>query len=616
MSQLLGISDYVVIALVLGVSASIGLYFRFTGGRQKTLEEFLLAGRNMAIPPVAFSLLATYISAISLLGIPAETYLYGVRYSVCILGLLVGYLFCAYGCMPTYYDLNVSTTYEYLEIRFGKTIRNIVALLFVVRMVFYIAIALYTPSLALNAVTGLSIWTSILSLTGVCIFYCYLGGLKAVVWTDVFQAILMCVPLIAIAVQGVLNLGLQELYEINKKGERMVLFIMSSSLTERYTFWNSLVNGMTNVFESSVTLQSQVQRLLSVGNLKKAQWSLFWGMTLIGVFKIFAVFSGMVIYGMFHDCDPVLNPNVHLGSSDQIVPYTVLKMFGGLLFLPGLFVSGIFSGALSSVSSALNGMAGVVVEDFLKPYCQCTKFTDKWMTIVAKLLAILFGGLSLLLIIIVANFRGIFEASYILNGLGAGSLIGIYLLALFTTTANEPGTIIGFFVSFAFNAWIAVGAYKSKPKKKTLPRGTAGCTATLNEKGYEEHFYLQFNNMSLLSTEGQNTTSLLNTEDRYIFPLYRISPVWLVTSGTLISLIVGYVASYIIGLKSARKVDPKCISPFVRRLYFSAQDIEDSNKKTQIDIEMTEDKSNVEEKSKKTPATVQSPTVIFSIDNS
>ncbi|GBO36627.1 hypothetical protein AVEN_224593-1, partial [Araneus ventricosus] len=61
-------------------------------------------------------------------------------------------------------------------------------------------------------------------------------------------------------------------------------------------------------------------------------------------------------------------------------------MFGGLLFLPGLFVSGIFSGALSSVSSALNGMAAVTVEDFLKPYCRCTKFTDRWITIVAKLL--------------------------------------------------------------------------------------------------------------------------------------------------------------------------------------------------------------------------------------
>ncbi|GBO09626.1 Sodium-coupled monocarboxylate transporter 1 [Araneus ventricosus] len=272
MSQLLGTSDYVVIALVLAVSASIGLYFRFTGGKQKTLEEFLLAGRNMAILPVAFSLLATYISAISVLGIPAEIYLYGLKYSVCVLGLLVGYLFCAYGCIPTYYDLNVSTTYEYLEIRFGKTIRNIVAFLFIIRMVFYTALALYTPSLALNAVTGLSTWTSILSLAGVCTFYCYLGGLKAVLWTDVFQAILMCIPLIAIAVQGTLDLGLTELFSINKRGGRMVLLDMSINLTERYTFWNSLINGMTNVFESSVTLQSQVQRLLSVGNLKKAQW--------------------------------------------------------------------------------------------------------------------------------------------------------------------------------------------------------------------------------------------------------------------------------------------------------------------------------------------------------
>ncbi|CAL1266292.1 unnamed protein product [Larinioides sclopetarius] len=593
MSQLLGTSDYVVIALVLAVSASIGLYFRFTGGRQKTLEEFLLAGRNMAVLPVAFSLLATYISAVSLLGIPAEIYLYGLKYSVCILGLLLGYLFCAYGCIPTYYDLNVSTSYEYLEIRFGKKIRNIVAFLFVIRMVFYTALALYTPSLALNAVTGLSTWTSILTLAGVCTFYCYLGGLKAVLWTDFFQAILMCIPLTAIAIQGTLDMGLTELLSVNKKGGRLVLIEMSLSLTERYTFWNSLINGMSNVFESSVTLQSQVQRLLSVGTLKKAQWSLFWGMVLIGVFKVFAIASGMVLYGIFYDCDPVQNPQVHLGSADQLVPYTILKMFGGLLFLPGLFVSGIFSGTLSSVSSALNGMASVTVEDFLKPYCQCKKFTDRWITIVAKLLAIVFGGLSLFLIVIVANFRGIIEAAYILNGVGSGPLIGIYLLAMFTTTANESGTIIGFFVSFVFNAWIAVGANRSKLKKPTLPRSIAGCSASLNETVFGKHFYLQASNLTTFSIEGQNATSLLNEDERYIFPLYKMSPVWLVTSGIVISVIAGYIASFIIGLRCTKKVNPRCLSPFVRRFYFSTQEIEESNKKTLPDIEMKEKKSDV-----------------------
>ncbi|GBO42652.1 hypothetical protein AVEN_254645-1 [Araneus ventricosus] len=146
----------------------------------------------------------------------------------------------------------------------------------------------------------------------------------------------------------------------------------------------------------------------------------------------------------------------------------------------------------------------------------------------------------------VATFRGIVEASYILNGVGAGPLIGIYLLAMFTTTANEPGTIIGFVVSFVFNAWIAVGANRSRLKKQTLPRSIAGCSATLNETDFAEHFYLQANNITLFSIEGHNTTSLLNGDKRYIFPLYRMSPVWLVTSGIVISVVVGYVASYVI----------------------------------------------------------------------
>ncbi|GBM13653.1 Putative sodium-dependent multivitamin transporter [Araneus ventricosus] len=115
MAQFLEIWDYMVIVLVLVVSTCIGLYFRFTGGRQKTLEEFLLAERNMAIFPAAVSILATFLSAISMLGIPAEVYLYGLQMYATLLGLPLGYLLCAFGCLPVYFDLNVSTSYEVSE---------------------------------------------------------------------------------------------------------------------------------------------------------------------------------------------------------------------------------------------------------------------------------------------------------------------------------------------------------------------------------------------------------------------------------------------------------------------------------------------------------------------
>lgn len=112
MSSVLCVVDYVVIGLMLAVSASVGLFFRFTGGRQKTTEEFLMAGKDMSIGPVAFSLMATYMSAISVLGLPAETYMYGTQFIMWMVGMPFGGLFAAYGLLPVFFDMEVSTAYE------------------------------------------------------------------------------------------------------------------------------------------------------------------------------------------------------------------------------------------------------------------------------------------------------------------------------------------------------------------------------------------------------------------------------------------------------------------------------------------------------------------------
>ncbi|GBN92023.1 Sodium-coupled monocarboxylate transporter 2, partial [Araneus ventricosus] len=136
---------------------------------------------------------------------------------------------------------------------------------------FQTSLALYTPSLALNTVTGLSTWTSILTLAVVCSFYCSLGGLKAVIWTDVFQTILMWIPLIAITVKGTLDIGFREILNMNTEGGRMILLNTSFDLTERYTFWNCVLFGVYIIIEFNTTMQSQVQRLLSVGNFKNAK---------------------------------------------------------------------------------------------------------------------------------------------------------------------------------------------------------------------------------------------------------------------------------------------------------------------------------------------------------
>ncbi|GFT24613.1 sodium-coupled monocarboxylate transporter 1 [Nephila pilipes] len=545
------------------------------------MNEFLMAGKNMSIIPVGFSLMATFMSAIAIIGTPAEIYMYGTQFCVWLIGLPIGCMIASYGCLPTYYDLDVSTAYEYLEMRFGKTTRKIAGFTFILRSIFYTAVVLYSPSLALNAVTGLSTWTSILSLAAVCTFYCSLGGLKAVLWTDVFQATLMFVAVASVVLKGVSDMGFTEILDISDKGGRLIFFNMSPSLTERYTFWNSFLSGIFFGFETFGTNQAQVQRFLSVGNLKKAQWALFLSLILIIIFKVFCFSAGLVLYAIFYDCDPMQNPDIHLSSPDQIMPYSIGKLLANVLFLPGLCIAGMFSGALSSVSSSLNSMTAVTMEDFIRPHCHCKSFTDKWMNRVAKLLAIVFGGLSLLVILCVVNFRGVMEASNVLNGIPVGSIAGVYILAMFTTTANEPGILVGCVSGITVNAWIAIGAYLTKTKVTHLPLSIAGCTASTNETSFADHFHLYAqNSSSLFTTKTENIAEILNEENRFDFPLYTISFWWYPIIGMIVSVTVGYLSSLLIGCwKETPDINPKCISPFVRNLYFKSKESDSSKRK-------------------------------------
>ncbi|GFV11571.1 sodium-coupled monocarboxylate transporter 1 [Trichonephila clavipes] len=568
MTLSLAVEDYVAIGVMLVVSAAIGLYFRFSGDRQKTMNEFLMGGKNMSIMPVAFSLMATFMSSIAIIGIPAEIYMYGMQMTVWVIGLPFGCAIASYACLPAYYDLNVSTAYEYLELRFGKTTRKVAAFTFIVRSILYTAVVLYSPSLALNAVTSLSTWTSILSLAAVCIFYCSLGGLKAVLWTDVFQATLMFVAVASVVVKGTLDVGFIDLFDISAKGERMTFFNMSPSLTERYTFWNTFVSGLFFGFESFGTNQSQVQRFLSVGNLRKAQWAMFLSVVLTVIFKVFCSLSGMVMYGIYFDCDPMQNPAVHLSSPDQMMPYSIMKLLSNVIFLPGLCIAGMFSGALSSVSSSLNSMTAVTMEDFIRPHCHCKRFTEKWMSRVAKLLAIVFGGLSLLVILCVVNFRGVIEASHVLNTIPIGALAGVYVLAMFTTTANEPGILIGLVSGITVHAWIAIGAYLTKKKIVPLPRSIAGCPAFTNGMSVDENLPLFGQNVSSsFVTEAGNIVEIVSEESRYIFPLYTLSFLWFPVIGMIVSMIVGYLASFLIVIQASMAhlpISPRDLSESVK----------------------------------------------------
>jgi len=180
----LGAWDYTILAVVLIISVAIGIYYRFVGGKQSTTTEYLLADRSMGITPVAFSLMASFMSAITILGVSMENYQYGTMFVVINLSYVLSTPVAAYLIIPVFYRLKTASVYEYLELRFGYATRLAASLSFSLQMVLYMGIVVYAPALALEAVTGLNQVFSIVIVGVVCTFYATLGGMKAVLITD------------------------------------------------------------------------------------------------------------------------------------------------------------------------------------------------------------------------------------------------------------------------------------------------------------------------------------------------------------------------------------------------------------------------------------------------
>ncbi|NXL01899.1 SC5A5 protein, partial [Mesembrinibis cayennensis] len=223
--------DYGVFALMLLISTGIGLFHGLAKGGQKTSEDFFTGGRRMSALPVGLSLSASFMSAVQVLGVPAEAYRYGAKFLWMCVGQLLNTLLTAQLFLPVFYRLGLTSTYEYLERRFSRSIRLCGTVQYVVATMLYTGIVIYAPALILNQVTGLDIWASLLSTGVICTFYTTIvsagaggpgvpgvpsahprlhlvqGGMKAVIWTDVFQVFVMLSGFIAIIIRGVLLVG-------------------------------------------------------------------------------------------------------------------------------------------------------------------------------------------------------------------------------------------------------------------------------------------------------------------------------------------------------------------------------------------------------------------------
>ncbi|XP_074065952.1 sodium-dependent multivitamin transporter [Macrotis lagotis] len=542
--------DYGVCVLLLVLSLAIGLFYARRGRSQNTVRHFLLANRSMGSLPVALSLLATFQSAVAVLGVPGEIYRSGTEYWFLGCSYFLGLLVSAHIFLPIFYRLNISSAYEYLELRFTKVVRLCGTLTFIFQMVIYMGVVLYAPALALNAVTGFDLWGSVLALGIVCTVYTSLGGLKAVIWTDVFQTVVMFLGQLAVVIVGATKVGgLGRVWDVASQHGRISGIDLNPDPFVRHTFWTLAVGGIFMMLSLYGVNQAQVQRYLSSRTEKAAILSCYAVFPCQQVVLCIGCLIGLIMFVYY--LDHPLAPEQAQVSSDQMVLYFVMDILGEIPGLPGLFVACLFSGSLSTISSAFNSLATVTIEDLIRPHFP--EISEKRATLISKVLAVIYGLICLGMAYLSSLMGPVLQAAISIFGMVGGPLLGLFCLGFFFPCANSTGAVVGLLVGLIMAFWIGIGSMLSSMTSRIvlpLPNGT----------GFPSYRNATVTTVTTLMPSPVSKPTGLQR-------FYNLSYLWYSAHSSTTVIVVGLLVSFLTGGTRDQPPDPRTIYPVLPRLF-------------------------------------------------
>ncbi|CAD7080203.1 unnamed protein product [Hermetia illucens] len=517
--------DYCVFAAMLLLSASTGAYFGFfrrknfkqniqnpdapisskdTNFGSLSLNEYLLGSRKLKVFPVAMSLVASYISGVTILGTPSEIYTYGTQYWLIVIPVILMGFAVSTIYLPVFSTLRVGSSYEYLEMRFNSAVRSFASIMFVLDEVLFLPIVIYVPALAFNQVTGLNLYLVAGIVCVVCVFYTLIGGIKAVVFTDAWQVMVMFISVVAVVILGTIHIGgVEDVFKKASEGGRIIFLNVDPSPYERHTLWSVLIGGFLYWTSFNSVNQTMVQRYMSLPDKKNAQWSI--GVFTVGVFLFISVccFAGLLIFAYYYNCDPKLSGLIQ--ADDQLFPIYVMQTIGHLQGIPGLFMAGLVGAALSSLSVILNSTAAVILEDI---------------------------------------FKGVATS---LSAIAAGTTFGIFTLGMLIPWSNTKGAIAGAVSGAIMSGWVSFGSQAALASGQVIPNRLP---------------------VSVEGCYGNSTGGWIEPEDHDesgVFPLYRLSFHWINPIGVFTVIIVGTIVSFLTGPTNLKKIDPDLISPVIHR---------------------------------------------------
>jgi len=412
-----------------------------------TAEDFYLGRRTTPWWAIGISVIATYVSALSFLGGPAWSYSESLAVIAIHLNYPIVVFFVITLFLPFFFNSGVASIYDYIERRFGPTSRVVISSVFLISQALTSAAILYATSLVIEFITGIDVKTAIVIVTVIALVYTMMGGITAVIWTDVIQAGVLFVGafiiLFALLDSMTMPLG-QVLADLKAQGKTNPLNF-SFDLTLEATVWSGVI--AMSLFHITVygANQMMVQRTLAAKNIGDAKKSfLLMGFVAFFIYFLF-FFLGILFYGYY-------------GGQEFENGNTIILDFAANYGLPGLMgiiAAAIVAASMSTLDSSFNSLATISTVDFYQKYFRKNESSEHYL-MVSRAFTVFWAAAIIIPAIMYSALEGsVLQTLSKIGSYFVGAKLSMYGLGFFSKQTTEKGLLVGVVIGFVMVWYLA-----------------------------------------------------------------------------------------------------------------------------------------------------------------
>ena len=417
--------------------------------KSRTAEQFMVADRTIPAWAAGLAVMSAYTSSISYIATPGKAFdanWHPIIFSLCIVP--IAWVVTKY-VVPYYRKQRLISVYSFLEERLGLWGRLYAALSFLLYMIGRVAVILYLASLLLSTFVPWDIGLVIIAIGLVTIVYTLLGGMEAVIWTDVMQSAIMIAGILFCAVSLTLEVfsGPQPLIQAAWEGQKFSFGSWNLSLSSR-TIWVMIIYGITENLRNLMTDQNYVQKYSSVPTEREARRSIWIAMLIYIPLTAVFLYIGTTLSAFYSPGGHVLGPEITKG--DQVFPYFIATQLPA--GLKGLIVAAILAAAMSTVDSALNCSATVLLLDFYKRYVK-PETGEKAGLVFLRLATVAWGVIGTGFALLMIQAGSALDVWWQISGIFGGGILGLFLLSWLRVRLKLWQGLVSIGISIAVISW-------------------------------------------------------------------------------------------------------------------------------------------------------------------